>query len=658
MTAVDRLKATGPRVPRLPEDEWDQCDRDEECTGIVLPEAQGACLAHADPAAAEKALSRMLADRAYDLRGTTLPGDKLAMILAAPDQYDNRHDTNPRTSDPTGQPEVRYDLRRCAIAGPVRLIAGRVLRGYLDLSDAAFDSPVELTSCRILARLVCERTRFSRGVTFSETQFQGTAWFVSSVFMAGADFTNAAFSATVSFASAEVVGELAMPGAVFAARSDFDRVRTHWRRKFPKEGARLDLSDTVFEQRATADLSTDVVCDGARFEAGLDLRLSGGRYASLRGVRFGAAATVTGVHRLEFEVSENDDRDSDRLEPRQLWPRPVEQIENFLAPLQTRFRPPLLLSLQATDVEKLSLADVDLSHCLFAGAHNLDKLRLDGPIRFAALPRRGFRTTWNWPVVWRWSRRDVIREEYLWRMGRLTVVPELQYWLRQFGQGLAGAHDSPARTLEVITGERLAALYRSLRKAREDAKDEPGAGDFYYGEQEARRGSRSTRLNERWLLVAYWALSGYGQRASRALAALVVLLGTLTILLTGFGLADTAPIQRMTGTIQPAPPGPPQVITFDVTGQRGTATIPPGPAGTQPLTLDVATTAPTLPPPGQRWTAARAQRAVRTLVTSLVPISTDQRLTTTGAYLVLAGRVLGAFLLGLAVLAIRARVKR
>lgn len=80
------------------------------------------------------------------------------------------------------------------------------------------------------------------------------------------------------------------------------------------------------------------------------------------------------------------------------------------------------------------------------------------------------------------------------------------------------------------------------------------------------------------------------------------------------------------------------------------------PADAQRIVLDVTTTPPTLPPPDQRWTAAHAQRALRTLATSFVSTSADQRLTT-GVYLVLTGRVLGVFLLGLAVLAIGARVK-
>ena len=65
-------------------------------------------------------------------------------------------------------------------------------------------------------------------------------------------------------------------------------------------------------------------------------------------------------------------------------------------------------------------------------------------------------------------------------------------------------------------------LYRELHKGREDAKDEPGAADFYYGEMEMRRHDPGTPTAERLVLWAYWLLSGYALRAWRALAALVL----------------------------------------------------------------------------------------------------------------------------------------
>jgi hypothetical protein len=83
--------------------------------------------------------------------------------------------------------------------------------------------------------------------------------------------------------------------------------------------------------------------------------------------------------------------------------------------------------------------------------------------------------------------------------------------------------------------DRIAGLYRQLRKGREDSRDEPGANDFYYGEMEMRR--RSGPLAERFILWLYWLVSGYGLRASRALLALAItiaVLGAVPITLWGF----------------------------------------------------------------------------------------------------------------------------
>jgi hypothetical protein len=74
-----------------------------------------------------------------------------------------------------------------------------------------------------------------------------------------------------------------------------------------------------------------------------------------------------------------------------------------------------------------------------------------------------------------------------------------------------------------VAPARLAALYRELRKGREDAKDEPGAADFYYGECEMRRHDPHSPLAERFVLWLYWLTSGYGLRALRAVICLAVI---------------------------------------------------------------------------------------------------------------------------------------
>jgi len=152
-----------------------------------------------------------------------------------------------------------------------------------------------------------------------------------------------------------------------------------------------------------------------------------------------------------------------------------------------------VISLVGSDVSNLVLAETDLSECRFLGAHRLEQLRIDGRTWFA-------------------------RPAGAWRARRRMLAEERD--------------EDPSR---------VSAVYRALRKSFEDSKNEPGAADFYYGEMECRRHSDMSSRNERVILWFYWLLSGYGQRASRALIALVLVIavvaGLLTVLGQDFGMA-------------------------------------------------------------------------------------------------------------------------
>lgn len=161
------------------------------------------------------------------------------------------------------------------------------------------------------------------------------------------------------------------------------------------------------------------------------------------------------------------------------------------------------------------LVDIDLQWCRFAGAHRLDQLHLEGRCSFGYPPP-------NSHLKWapsRWTRRQVLAEERIWRDWPPRGHPA--------GTGKTSMQISP---------ERLAALYRALRKAFEDRKNEPGAADFYYGEMEMRRHAHSTPMAERFVLTGYWAICGYGLRAARALGTLaaVILLSAIAFQNTGF----------------------------------------------------------------------------------------------------------------------------
>jgi hypothetical protein len=176
----------------------------------------------------------------------------------------------------------------------------------------------------------------------------------------------------------------------------------------------------------------------------------------------------------------------------------------------------------------------------------------------------------------------------------------------------------------VVEPARLAALYRELRKGREDAKDEPGAADFYYGEMELRRHDPATPRAERLVLWLYWLLSGYALRAWRALAALAVVIVLAGVVLAFWGFPPTTPTFR--------------------------------PAGVDRSGALVYQQQPTQPPAG----LGRLPDAIRFSARSATALlrGPDRALTPLGEWLEIGLRFAGPVLLGLAVLSIRGRVRR
>jgi hypothetical protein len=125
-------------------------------------------------------------------------------------------------------------------------------------------------------------------------------------------------------------------------------------------------------------------------------------------------------------------------------------------------------------------------------------------------------------------------------------------------------------------------------------------------------------------------LSGYGLRASRALGWLAAAMLITIMLLMGFGLPQDSPKQEATGTV---PPGG-GTVTFEIEKDD-----PQNPTG-------------------NRFTGERFEKALNVTLNSVVFRSSGQDLTTAGTYIEMTSRVTEPVLLGLAVLAVRNRVKR
>jgi hypothetical protein len=137
--------------------------------------------------------------------------------------------------------------------------------------------------------------------------------------------------------------------------------------------------------------------------------------------------------------------------------------------------------------------------------------------------------------------------------------------------------------------------------------------------------AESSHRFERALLTAYWAVSGYGLRASRAILALLLAIAAATVLFAtiGFGRYE---------------------LTVYVPSR--------GAVASQPVAYK-----PTLVQDGKPGIREAAYYSIES-ATSLLREPTAEPLTAWGRSIELVLRLLGPLLLGLAVLALRGRVKR
>jgi uncharacterized protein YjbI with pentapeptide repeats len=456
--------------------------------------------------------------------------------------------------------------------------------GNADFSEATFDDTARFSAARLYH------------ARFGGARFSGDALFRLARFSGDAQFSGARFSSTAWFVMAQFTSDAAFDGAHFTGASEIGPVVC---------AGTVNLSRAVFEVPVTLDIAArEVRCERARWESTATFRL---RHATMdlshAVLSFPLAVTA---HPAPFTTSLG-----------------VAVGEGSLEGSDSGVR---VVSVRGVDAAHLVLTDTDLTDCLFSGAFHLDQLRLEGLCTFASTPdgfRRHPRSIWPY----RWTRRRTLAEEHHWRAqaSGQTAPPTGQAPSRR--EWRTGPHH-PDPGLTPDPGD-VAALYRQLRKAFEDGKNEPGAADFYYGECEMRRHDRAnTPWSERGLLWGYWLLSGYGLRASRALGWLALAMITTILLMMGLGLPNDSPKQ--------------EVVREQVDSRWKTVIDKPEPQN----------------PTGDRFTSERFEKALKVTLNSVVFRSSGQDLTTWGTYTEMASRFTEPVLLGLAALAIRSRIKR
>ncbi|MEV5884866.1 pentapeptide repeat-containing protein [Streptomyces sp. NPDC052020] len=470
--------------------------------------------------------------------------------------------------------------------------AGARFSDFARFDETQFSSDVLFVAVQFTDYVRFHEAQFSSEASFIETQFSSSAGFGGARFSSDASFTRAQFSSAANFTGARFSGDAQFIETRFSGTASLGPVVC---------AKKVDLSGAVFQVPVTLDIAASQVhCGRTRWESTATLRL---RYA-----------VVDLSHAvLSFPVAVT------------AHPAPFMTVdESLLAGTDSEVR---VTSVRGVDAMYLVLTDIDLTDCLFSEAFHLDQLRLEGHCIFAAAPTGLHFRRAIWP--YQWTRRRTLVEEHHWRAqtaGQPAPAAGQALSTRLWRTG--PDHLDPGLT---PGPEDVATLYRQLRKAFEDGKNEPGAADFYYGEMEMRRHDRTgTPPGERFLLWGYWLLSGYGLRASRALGWLAVAMLVTIVLLMSLGLPEDSPKQEATGTVPPDG----GKVTFEI-------------SKADPKN-----------PTGDRFTGKRFEKALNVTLNSVVFRSSGQDLTTTGTYIEMASRVTEPVLLGLAVLALRNRVKR
>jgi uncharacterized protein YjbI with pentapeptide repeats len=535
--------------------------------------------------------------------------------------------------------ESRLDLRgtRIGVQRLQRIINAREGRFEEVLfGQAHFEPSVSFDGCIFSTSVSFERATFDGEVAFRGATFGGRTSFAHVIWNGSADFTEVTFAAGTGFTDGRFEG-----GARFerATIREATLARARFRAGVRFTGATfagpIDLAGLVIKGDADFD-DCNLDCTGTLGPIVVEGTISFRAAEFARPARVLAAASAVSLDDATLKHGgvlflRHANVRMDRMTTEERLTvvghgGPVGPDEAIIPASRRRDGRPRPVSLQQVDCANLGFEDVDLAICQFVGAFHLDKLGLEGRCTFAS---RGPRTG-----------RHVAAEEVLLR------ARSSRSWQRR-AERLELTGDT------ALTPQRLASIYRQLRKALEDAKDEPGAGDFYYAEMDMRRRSTGRSWAERAILWLYWLLGGYGLRAWRPLVALAVL-----ILAASFAFV-TWPA--------PGTPAPPQRIVIATTSTPSTSalttaatpgTVPPVRATAVPSSAAVTVTVSSAPvgkPRPTNWLGGvqlALESSLSLLRTPATPVS-DR-----GAWVQLGLRLIGPVLLAMAILGIRSRVKR
>ena len=418
-----------PKKTRQAPPEWSTCAA-KGCIGICI-KGQEYCLAHVHEEDREAFLSALEPRVPLDLRGTPFTQGLIERILTGlrgselcPIAGELRLD-RAEFSEGAGFEGTRFS--QDAIYSGARFLGeakfdGAEFSQIAGFQGAHFGQDAWFEGAQFRDAYFMD-ARFAEEVIFTGVQFSGHAWFGGAQFDGDASFGGAQFNGDnanfigttfgrwAGFVGAAFNGETAFDGIEVAGNASFEEASFTRQVEFGPllVAGKLTVDGATFEQPTAIEVvSPKLACIGVRFMQGANLAL---RFteAILDGTTFAGPSTVLFVEdsfKYRAVVEEGQAHHSD-----------VEALNESLVAKDDRPARPTVLSLRGVDVSHLVLANVDLRACLFVGAHNMDKLRIEGPRLFASSPPAWTLRVNRWRVpVWpRWTRRQTLAEEHHWR---------------------------------------------------------------------------------------------------------------------------------------------------------------------------------------------------------------------------------------------------
>lgn len=215
-------------------------------------------------------------------------------------------------------------------------------------------------------------------------------------------------------------------------------------------------------------------------------------------------------------------------------------------------------SIRDADAGLLAMSTLDLSRCVFRGAHRLQEMSIDSTLNLPLAPSHPLR-----------ARRRRVADEFSWR-GRHTRWRKRDWTIPGTVLDVPDPKTADATVLPDLQPAEIAGVYRALRRALESGANEPGASDFYYGEMEMRRVDTTNSWAERIVVALYWIIAGYGLRATRALGWLVVTLAIGSILQLRVGIEkpkNPSIVESVLTVIEGALPGVSTTTTLNTWGR-------------------------------------------------------------------------------------------